>query len=121
MEIKSLPLLIAAGVGVLIFGSLLVWVIARLLRSNRQQLMAAGPFTREQEFELPLALTVLLMVEVPRFGSDFRNLQFQVVEKATGQATNLRYSIGRGSGAVYGVTTMRVPIGRVVVSAPARI
>jgi len=120
MEIKSLPLLLVASLSGLIFLSLLIRVIAALLRSNRKQLVATGPLIAEQEFELSDASPLLLMVEVPRFGSDFRQLQFEVVEKASGQVTRLSYDFLRAQGAVYGVTTMRVPIGRLPLVQPGR-
>lgn len=113
--IKSLPLLIAASTAFLIFGSLLIWVALRLLRSNRQQLVATGPMVAEQEFGLREPGQLLLLVEVPRIGSKFRQLEFELIEKATGQSTKMRYDFIRAQGAVYGVTTMRVPIGRFVV------
>src|SRR6476646_2242441 len=120
MEIKSLPLLLGAGVAGLIFLSLLVRVIAALLRSNRKQFVATGPLIEEQEFELGEASPLLLMVEVPRFGSAFRQLQFEVVEQASGQVTRLSYDFLRAQGAVYGVTTMRVQIGRLPFVQPGR-
>ena len=58
---------------------------------------------------------LLLLVEVPRIGSNFRQLEFELIEKATGQSTRMHYDFLRAQGAVYGVTTMRVPIGRFVV------
>ena len=47
----------------------------------------------------PTAL--LLLVEVPRFGSDFRQLEFEA-RAGHGQATKLRYDFVRAQGAVYG-------------------
>jgi hypothetical protein len=111
--IKSLPLLIGASAIFLVLGCLLVWVIIRLFRSNRAQLVASGPFLAEQEFAIREPAELLLIVEVPRFGSNFRELEFEVIEKATGRSTKLRYDFLRAQGAVYGVTTMRVPLGRV--------
>jgi hypothetical protein len=118
MVVKSWPLLVAASTAFVVLGGLLVWVVARLLRSNREQLVASGPLTAEQEFVLQEALELLLLVEVPRFGSDFRQLEFEVVEQATGQSTKLHYDFARAQGAVYGVTTMRVPLGRITVKRP---
>ena len=120
MGIKSLPLLVVAAVAALIFLCLLIRVIAALLRSNRKQLVATGPLIEEQEFKLTEASPLLLMVEVPRFGSAFRHLQFEVVEQASGQLTRLGYDFLRAQGAVYGVTTMRVPIGRLPSVRPGR-
>ncbi len=113
LDVKSWPLLIAASAGFVVFGFLLVAVITSLVRSNRRQIVATGPLVAEQEFELKEAQPLLLLVEVPRLGSGFRNLEFQVTETATGRVTSLSYNFLRAQGAVYGVTTMRVPIGRI--------
>jgi hypothetical protein len=95
-------------------------VVASLLRSNCKQIVAAGPFATEQEFALREPGALLLMVEVPRFGSNFRELEFEVIDKATAQSTKLRYDFVRAEGAVYGVTTMRVPLGRIRVQRPGQ-
>jgi len=115
LTLKSLPLLVAASATFLIFGCLLVSVVVRLIRSNRKQLVATGPMIAEQEFVLRESGQLLLLVEVPRMGSNFRQLEFELIEKATGQSTKMHYDFLRAQGAVYGVTTMRVPIGRFVV------
>ena len=118
MVIRSLPLLIASSTAFFLLGGLLFWVVGRLLRSNREQLLAIGPMTAEQEFALREAAALLLLIEVPRFGSRFRELEFEVVEQASGRTTKLTYDFLRAQGAVYGVTTMRVPLGRVTVERP---
>ena len=64
------------------------------------------------------AAALLLLIDVPRFGSRFRELEFEVVEQASGRTTKLTYDFLRAQGAVYGVTTMRVPLGRVTVERP---
>jgi len=118
MVIRSLPLLVAAITAFFLLGILLVWVVMRLLRSNREQLLASGPMTAEQEFVLREAVSLLLLIEVPRFGSDFRQLKFEVVDQASGRVTKLSYDSVRARGAVYGATTMRIPLGHVTVERP---
>lgn len=118
MEIKSLPLLFAAAIGLVLFASLLVWVVTALLRSRRKQFIATGPLVEEQVLEIAEALPLLLMVEVPRFGSNFRDFRFDVIEEATGETTSLSYSFVRAQGTVYRVTTMQLPIGRFEISRP---
>jgi hypothetical protein len=118
VEIKSLPLLIGASLAGLIFLCFLVGAIVALIRSNRRQIVAEGPLREEQLFDLEEAQPLLLLVEVPRLGSKFRDLEFQITEKTTGFATNMSYNFIRAQGAVYGVTTMRVPIGRLQISQP---
>jgi len=116
--IKSLPVLVLASTAFLILGGLLGWVIARLLRSNREQVVASGPLTAEQELMIDEPAALVVLMEVPRFGLDFRQLEFEVIQKASGQSTKLRYDFVRGQGAVYGLTTMRVPLGRIAVQGP---
>lgn len=115
IALRSFPILVAASTAFFVFACLLAWVVVRLLRSNRKQLVATGPMISEQEFVLRETGPLLLLVEVPRIGSDFRQLEFELVEKATGQSTRMHYDFLRAQGAVYGLTTMRVPIGRFVV------
>src|SRR5689334_2184439 len=95
LEIQSLPLLIVATLAGLIFLGLLTWAIAALLRSNRRQIVAIGPLIDQQEFEIHEGSPLLLMVEVPRLRSDFRQLQFEVVEQASAQVTRLGYDFLR--------------------------
>jgi hypothetical protein len=118
MMAESLPLLLAASAAFLVLGGLLVWLVARLLRSNREQIVASGPLAGEQELTLRDRGALLLLVEVPRFKANFRQFEFEVVEKATGQATKLSYDFGRAQGAIYGVNTMRVPLGRIMIERP---
>jgi len=114
MSANSWKILILASALFVALGSVLVWIIIRLVRSNRDQTLAMGPLVSEQELTIRKPGELVLMVETPRFGSDHRNFQFQILEKATGQITNMKYDFARAQGAVYGVTTMRVPIGRMI-------
>lgn len=90
----------------------LVWSIVNLVRSNSRDILASMPVVPRQEVNLPAAGDVLVMMEVPRFGSDFRSFQVELVEKQTGQATAVKYSFVTAQGAVYGLSTMQVPFGR---------
>lgn len=90
----------------------LVWAIVNLVRSNSRDILASMPVVPRQEVNLPAAGDALVMMEVPRFGSDFRSFQVELVEKQTGQATSVKYSFVTAQGAVYGLSTMQVPFGR---------
>jgi len=118
MAIKSLSLLVAASVVFFLLGGLLIWVVARLLRSNREQLVANRPLVEEQEFLIREPAALVLLIEVPRFGSDFRQWEFDLVEKTNRQSTKLRYDFVRAQAAVYGLTTMRLPFGRIDLKRP---
>ena len=90
----------------------LVWSVVSLVRSNNRDVLASAPVVPLQEVSLPSTGDVLVMLEVPRVGSDFRNFQIELEEKQTGQATAVKYSFVTAQGAVYGVSTMQVPFGR---------
>ena len=112
MIVKSWSMLALASVLFVTFGRVLTQFVVRLLRSNREQMLATAALVPEQELTIREPGEVVLLLETPRFGSDFRNFEFEVVEKATGQTTKMKYDYIRAQGAVYGVTTMRVPLGR---------
>jgi len=110
--VQSWNILILASAVFVSLGLGLIWCVLRLVRSNRDQVLATGALTPEQNLTIREPGEVLLLVEVPRFGSDFRNLEFELTEQATGQGRKMKYEFVRGQGAVYGLTTMRVPLGR---------
>lgn len=114
MAIKSFPLLFSASTAFLIFGTLLIRAIVRLVRANRAQIVAAGPMVAEQQVTLAEPASLRFLVEVPRFATWLRNLEFEVTEMATAKTTKLSYDFVRAQGAVYGVTTMRLPLGTVI-------
>ena len=89
----------------------LVWSVVSLVRSNSSDILASVPLVPEQEINLPSAGDALVMLEVPRLGSDFRNFQIQLVERQTGQAVTMQYSYVTAQGAIYGFSTMQVPFG----------
>jgi hypothetical protein len=118
MTIKSLPLLLGASTAFLIFATLLIRAVLRLLRSNRTQIVAAGPLVAEQQVSLTEPQSLRLLLEVPRFAPWLRQLAFEVIELATAKTTALKYDFLRAQGAVYGLTTMRLPLGTVIAERP---
>ena len=90
----------------------LVWSVVSLVRSNNRDVLASAPVVPLQEVSLPSTGDVLVMLEVPRVGSDFRNFRIELVEKLSGQATAMTYSYVTAQGAAYGFSTMQVPFGR---------
>lgn len=93
---------------------LLTWIVIRFLRSNRNQVLATGKLLPEQELMIREPGELVLLLETPRLSTDYRNFEFEVVEQATGEKTKMKYSYARAQGAVHGVTTMRVPLGRMI-------
>jgi hypothetical protein len=113
MIVRSWNILVLASVSFTALGCALTWILVRLLRSNRKQILATGALLPEQEFAIREPGEVLLLLEAPRFGSEHRNFEFEMIEPATGTATKLKYNYARAQGATYGVGTARVPFGRV--------
>jgi len=114
MIVKSWSVLLVASFLFLALSCLLTWLAIRFLRSNRDQVLATGRLMPEQELTIREPGELVLLLETPRLDSDYRNFEFEVVERATGEKTKMKYSYARAQGAVYGVTTMRVPLGRMI-------
>ena len=109
---------LCGGVAFILFGVGLVLCVTGLVRGNRESVVATAPLIQEQEIRLPPSTggEILVLVETPRTAADYGGFQIQFVEKQTGQVVTLGYSMMRAQGTVYGVTTMKVPFGRL----PAR-
>ena len=112
--VKSWSVLVVAGAVFLTLGCLLIWVVAQLIRKNREQILATAALVAEQELAIREPGELVLLLETPRFGTDYRNFEFDIIENATGQRTHMKYEYMRAQGAVYGMTTMRVPLGRMM-------
>jgi hypothetical protein len=110
--VKSWSVLVVAGTVFLTLGCLLIWVVAQLIRKNREQILATAALVAEQELAIREPGELVLLLETPRVGIDYRNFEFDIIENVTGQRTHMKYEYMRAQGAVYGVTTMRVPLGR---------
>jgi hypothetical protein len=118
MMIKSSGILIGASAGLIVLACLVAWLALRLIRSNRDQLLANGALVPEQQFTLAEPGEILLLLETPRMQSGYSNLQFAVVDQATGATTQMHYEYARAQGAVRGFSTVRVPFGRMTVPRP---
>src|ERR671919_373930 len=112
MIVKSCSALLAASVLFVGLAGLLIRFVCRLLRSNREQILATVALLPELEVTVPRPGEMVLLIETPRFDSDYHNFEFEVIEKTTGRSTRIKYDYLRAQGSVYGVTTKRVPLGR---------
>ena len=77
--------------------------------------LASVPVDRETEITLPSSSDVVLEVETPRTSLDYRQFEVEMIEMRTGQMTRFAYQptlVER-----HGVTTQRVPFGRMVARA----
>src|SRR5262249_51456557 len=95
----------------------LVTCIVSLVRGNREDTLASGPIIGEQQLTLTSPGEVLVMIETPRTSADYRSFQIQLVDQQTHQTVNMAYSMVIAQEAIYGVTTMKVPFGRMNASA----
>lgn len=103
-----------------LFGIGLVWCVTNLVRGNRSDTLASGSVIPQQEINLAASGDVVVLMEVPRTAADFRGFQIELLEKQTGQiASTLKYSVVTAQGTVHGITTMKVPFGRIPLRAGA--
>jgi hypothetical protein len=114
MIVKSGSILILASGMFVALAGVLIWIVVRLLRSNRNQVLATGALVPDQELQIREPGELVLLLETPRFGSEHRNFEFEIIEQATGAAAKMKYDFARAQGATYGVSTMRVPLGRMI-------
>ena len=107
--------LVFPGTAFLLLGIALVWCVVKMVKGNRSDILVSAPIRPEQEISLPSAGVVLLLLESPRMATDYRAMQFELVEKQSGQKVTMGYSLVTAQGAVYGFTTVQVPFGRMAV------
>jgi hypothetical protein len=84
-----------------------------LYRTIQTSVVASLPVDRPAEITMP-SCEMVLEVETPRLSQEYRQLEVQMTEMNTREVTRFAYRpniFGRES---YGVTTMRIPFGRML-------
>lgn len=119
MAVKSLGLLVTAGVFFTLLGIGLVSFITLLIRGNQNSVLKSTTLVSGQEVRLDSIGEVVVLLEVPRISREFRNFQLHFTNRETGQQIALQYRYLTAQKSVYGVTTMKVPFGRMANTAPA--
>ncbi len=109
-------------VAAILFAAAFLVIAVRLVRDIRRDLLAAASLVPDQNVVLPRG-PVILAVEAPRLATAYRALRFQVSDGGGRAVADLAYRMTTASGAVYGVTRVKVPFGRFTVarSGPFRI
>jgi hypothetical protein len=107
--------LVFPGTVFLVLGIAFVWCAVKMVKGNRDDILVSAPVRPEQEIRLPAAGAVLLLLESPRMATDYRAMQVELEEKQSGQKVTMNYSLMTAQGAVYGLTTVKVPFGRLSV------
>jgi hypothetical protein len=119
MAVKSVGLLMTAGALFIALAAGLIWLVTLLIRANQNSVLASSNLASSQEVRLDQIGEVVVLLEVPRISSEFRNFQLYFTNRDTGHEIALRYHYLTAQKSVYGVTTMKVPFGRLINTAPA--
>jgi hypothetical protein len=119
--IKSGIGIAVAGVAFVVFGLGAGWVATQLIRSNRAAVIATLPLLREQTVAIEAPGELVVSIEVPRLTTDYRQWEIEVVEAHTKRAHGMRYSGPRATGAVKGLSTIKIPLGRLTLAQPGEL
>ena len=110
-----------SGVGLILaavaFGLFCVgagWMALRLIRSNRTAVISTLPLLPEQMVTVDSPGELVLSVEVPRMTTEYREWDYEVTVVSTSQTHRMKYGGPRATGAVTGISTIKVPLGRLV-------
>ena len=85
-------------------------------RTATSAAIATLPVDRASQFALDSAGEIVIEVETPRLADEYRAFEIEVVETSSGQVSRFAYRASLVRTESYGVTTMKVPFGRM----PAR-
>ena len=121
MMINSGVWLAVAGVAFVFFCVGAGWMALRLIRSNRTAVIATLPLLAEQTIEVESSGELVVSIEVPRMATDYREWEFEIVEAGSGQRHLMRYGGPRSTGAVAGISTIKIPIGRLNLAQPGKL
>lgn len=114
--VKSWSLLIFAGILFLLLGVGLVWCALRLIQGNRGDTVAAAPFVPEQDIQLPPGSDVVVLLQVPQFATDFKDIQLELIDKDSHRSTVMKYSYASSQGAMHGFDGVKLRFGQLNVS-----
>jgi hypothetical protein len=86
MAVKSFGLLAGAGVLFFLLAIALVWFVIQLMRGNQNSILSTIPLTaQQQEVKIDSIGEIVLLLEVPRLASDFRNFRVDLTNQQTGR------------------------------------
>ena len=118
MATKSGVGLVLAAVALGLFGVGAGWMALRLIRSNRTAVISTLPLLPEQTVTVDSPGELVLSVEVPRMATEYRQWDYEVTVVSTQQTHRMKYGGPRATGAVTGISTIKVPLGRLVLERP---
>jgi hypothetical protein len=114
--VKSWSLLVLASILFLLLGTGLVLCALRLIQGNRGDTLATAPFVPVQDIHLPSGSDVVVLVQVPQFATDFKDLQLELIEKESERRTVMKYTYASSQGAVHGFDGIKLRFGQLSVS-----
>ncbi len=90
----------------------------RLIRSNRAAIISTLPLLPEQIIAVESPGELVVSVEVPRMATDYRQWEFEFVDANTRRIHSMKYGGPRATGTVTGISTIKIPIGRLTFAEP---
>lgn len=94
------------------------WLALRLVRGNRAAVIASLPLVAQQTVTMELPGEFVVSVEVPRMATDYREWEFEVAEERSKRSHLMKWGGPRSTGAVTGVSTVKIPLGRLTLAQP---
>ena len=116
--IKSGLWLAVAGIAFALFCVGVGWIALRLIRSNRAAVVSTLPLLSEQTVTVGSPGEFVVSIEVPRLSTEYRQWEFEIVEDSTKRIHAMKYGGLRATGAVKGISTIKIPIGRLTLAGP---
>jgi hypothetical protein len=121
MMIKSGVWLAVAGIAFGLFCIGAGWMALRLIRSNRAAVISTLPLRSEQTVAVEAPGELVVSIEAPRMTTEYRRWEFEIVEESTKRIHLMKYGGPRSTGAVTGISTIKIPIGRLTLARPDKL
>jgi hypothetical protein len=118
MMIKSGMGVAVAAIAIVLFAVGAGWMALRLIRSNRDAVIATVPVAPEQSVAVKSAGELVVSLEVPRLTTDYRAWELEVIEGSQQRIHVMKWGGPRATGTVTGISTIKVPVGRLTLASP---
>ena len=113
MTIKSGTGVALASVAFVFFSVGAGWIALRLIRSNRAAVISMLPLVPEQSVAVAAPGELVVSVEVPRLTTEYRQWEIEIAERKSQRVHSMKWGGPRATGAVTGLSTIKIPIGRI--------
>lgn len=118
MSTKSAVWIAVAGIAFVFFCVGAAWLALRLIASNRAAVIATLPVKPEQTVAVESPGELVVSVEVPRMTTAYREWEFEILEAGTQRTNRMKWGGPRSTGTVTGMSTIKVPLGRLALARP---